>query len=107
MSINPVLDPGEKQCYPYSIEFTPSTGATYRNNARVTVTNDPRDPGEETGPNEKVDFVLPPPTVVNGSVNVDDTNGMSWLFTDSGTQTYTKTFRCDEDKGTHQHGDHP
>jgi hypothetical protein len=39
--------------------------------------------------------------VVNGSVNVDDTNGMSWLFTDSGTQTYTKTFRCDEDKGTH------
>ena len=53
------------------------------------------------GPNEKVDFELPPPTVVNGSVNVDDTNGMSWLFTDSGTQTYTKTFRCDEDKGTH------
>ena len=34
-------------------------------------------------------------------MNVDDTNGMSWLFSDSGTQTYTKTFRCDEDKGTH------
>ncbi len=101
MSINPVLDPGESQCYPYSIEFTPVAGATYRNNARVTVTNDPRDPGEEMGPNEKVDFVLPPPTVVNGSVNVDDTNGMSWLFSGSGTQTYTKTFRCDQDKGTH------
>ncbi|HXV34733.1 MAG TPA: hypothetical protein VD769_12040 [Gaiellaceae bacterium] len=101
MSINPVLDPGEKQCYPYSIEFTPVAGATYRNNARVTVTNDPRDPGEEMGPNEKVDFELPPPTVVNAAVNVDDTNGMSWLFTDSGTQTYTKTFRCDEDEGTH------
>lgn len=101
MSINPVLDPGESQCYPYSIPFTPVDGATYRNNARVTVTNDPRDPGEEMGPNEKVDFELPPSTVVNGSVNVDDTNGMSWLFTDSGTQTYTKTFRCDEDKGTH------
>jgi hypothetical protein len=101
MSINPVLDPGEKQCYPYSIEFTPVAGATYRNNARVTVTNDPRDPGEEMGPNEKVDFDLPAPTVVNGSVNVDDTNGMSWLFSDSGTVSYTKTFRCDEDKGTH------
>jgi hypothetical protein len=101
MSINPVLDPGEKQCYPYSIELTPVAGATYRNNARVTVTNDPRDPGEEMGPNEKVDFELPPPTVVNAAVNVDDTNGMSWLFTDSGTQTYTKTFRCDENEGTH------
>jgi hypothetical protein len=37
------------------------------------------------GPNEKVDFTLPEPTVVNGSVNVNDTNRLSWLFTDSGT----------------------
>jgi hypothetical protein len=101
MSLNPVLDPGEKQCYPYSIEFTPVAGATYRNNARITVTNDPRNPGEEMGPNEKVDFTLPDPTVVDGSVNVDDTNGMSWLFSDSGSVSYTRTFRCDEDKGTH------
>lgn len=101
MSINPVLDPGESQCYPYSIPFEPVAGATYRNNARVTVTNDPRDPGEEMGPNEKVDFTLPEPTVVDGSVNVDDTNGLSWLFTGSGTETYTRTFRCDEDEGTH------
>ncbi len=101
MSLNPVLDPGESQCYPYSIPFEPVAGATYRNNARVTVTNDPRNPGEEMGPNEKVDFTLPDPTVVNGSVNVDDTNGLSWLFTNSGTQTYTRTFRCDEDAGTH------
>ena len=101
MSLNPVLDPGESQCYPYSIPFEPVAGATYRNNARVTVTNDPRDPGEEMGPNEKVDFTLPDPTVVNGSVNVDDTNGLTWLFTDSGTRTYTRTFTCDQDKGTH------
>ena len=40
-------------------------------------------------------------TVVNGSVNVDDTNGLSWLFADSGTQTYTQTFSCGEDEGTH------
>jgi hypothetical protein len=101
MSLNPVLDPGESQCYPYSIPFEPVAGAAYRNNARVTVTNDPRNPGEEMGPNEKVDFTLPDPTVVNGSVNVDDTNGLSWLFADSGTQTYTRTFRCGEDEGTH------
>ena len=101
MSVNPVLDPGESHCYPYSIPFEPVAGATYRNNARVTVTNDPRSPGEEMGPNEKVDFTLPDPTVVDGSVNVDDTNGLSWPFTGSGTRTYTRTFRCDEDEGTH------
>jgi hypothetical protein len=100
MSLNPVLDPGESQCYPYSIPFEP-VGGTLRNNARITVTNDPRNPGEEMGPNEKVDFTLPEPTIVNGSVHVDDTNGLSWLFTDSGTETYTRTFRCDEDEGTH------
>ena len=101
MSINPVLDPGESQCYPYSIPFEPVAGATYRNNARVTVTNDPRAPGEEMGPNEKVDFTLPDPQVVNGSVNVDDTNGLTWLFSDSGSRTYERTFTCDRDKGTH------
>ena len=101
MSINPVLDPGESQCYPYSIPFEPVAGATYRNNARVTVTNDPRDPGEEMGPNEKVDFTIPDPQVVNGSVNVDDTNGLTWLFTGSGSRTYERTFTCDRDEGNH------
>ena len=101
MSLNPVLDPGESQCYPYSIPFEPVAGATYRNNARVTVTNDPRAPGEEMGPNEKVDFTLPDPQVVNGSVNVDDTNGLTWLFSDSGSRTYTRTFTCDRDQGNH------
>ena len=101
MSINPVLDQGESQCYPYSIPFEPVAGATYRNNARVTVTNDPRAPGEEMGPNEKVDFTVPDPQVVNGSVNVDDTNGLTWLFSDSGSRTYTRTFTCDRDQGNH------
>jgi uncharacterized repeat protein (TIGR01451 family) len=43
-----------------------------------------------------------PTTVVNGTVNVEDTNGMSWQFGDSGSQTYTRTFECDEDEGTHE-----
>lgn len=103
MSLNPVLDPGESQCYPYSIPLTPVPGATYVNNARVTITNDPRfEPGDPNGPNEKVEFSLPlEPTTVNASVNVDDTNGMSWLFNDTGQVSYTKTFRCDEDEGAH------
>jgi hypothetical protein len=45
MSLNPVLDPGESQCYPYSIRFEPVAGATYRNNALVTVENAPRATG--------------------------------------------------------------
>jgi hypothetical protein len=102
LSANPVLDPGESHCYAYSIPFTPVTGAVgYRNNAAVSITNDPRHPGQPFGPNEKVDFTLPAPTLVNDSVNVDDTNGLSWLFTDSGSQTYTRTFTCDGDAGTH------
>ena len=40
-----------------------------------------------------------PGTVVNGSVNVDDTNGSSWVFNDSGSVTYEKTFTCNADSG--------
>jgi hypothetical protein len=102
LSANPVLDPGESHCYAYSIPFTPVAGAVgYRNNAAVRITNDPRHPGTAFGPNEKADFNLPPPTLVNDTINVDDTNGMSWLFTDSGSQSYTKTFTCDQDAGSH------
>jgi hypothetical protein len=32
---------------------------------------------------------------------VDDTNGMSWQFSNSGSETYTKTFTCDRDEGNH------
>jgi hypothetical protein len=35
-----------------------------------------------------------PTSEVNASVNVDDTNGMSWLFAGSGSQVYKKTFTC-------------
>jgi hypothetical protein len=102
LSANPVLDPGESHCYAYSIPFTPVAGAVgYRNNASVTITNDPRHPGDAFGPNVKADFTLPPPTLINDSVNVDDTNGSSWLFTGSGSQSYTKTFTCDQDAGRH------
>ncbi len=65
------LQPGEKQCYPYEIVFVPIEGATYRNGARVTITNHSgwlpgsnNCPGPEVcpyGPNVKASFVLPTP----------------------------------------------
>ena len=103
LSSNPVLDPDEKACYPYSFPITPYPGATgYQNEARATITNDAREPGEPLGPGAEAPFTLPAsPTTVNDQVNVQDTNGMSWLFNASGSVNYTKTFTCDEDEGTH------
>jgi len=103
ISANPVLDPGESYCYPYSFPFGPFPNATaYENDARITITNDPREPGSPLGPSATAPFSVPDaPAVTNDSVNVDDTNGMSWLFSASGAQSYNRTFTCDRDKGTH------
>lgn len=102
LSANPVLDAGESYCYPYSFPIEPFPGATgYANEARATITNDPRGP-EPVGPGAEAPFTFPAsPTLVNDTVNVDDTNGLSWLFAASGSKTYTRTFMCDRDKGTH------
>jgi hypothetical protein len=103
LSANPVLDPGESYCYPYSFAITPVVGATdYRNTARVTITNDPRDPGNPLGPTVRADFAIPStPTLINDTINVDDTNGGSWPFSASGSVKYDKTFTCDRDAGEH------
>lgn len=103
VSANPVLDPGESHCYGYSLPFAPVQGAVgYENRARATITNDPREPGTPLGPSFDADFIVPTsPTLVNDAVNVDDTNGMSWTFSASGSVSYTRTFTCDRDKGTH------
>lgn len=42
-----------------------------------------------------------PTTEVNTTIHVDDSNGSSWSFSDSGTVTYNKTFTCDADAGKH------
>jgi hypothetical protein len=103
VSGNPVLDPGESDCYPYSFAITPVPGATgYENRARVTITNDPREPGTPLGPTVEVPFTIPAsPTLINDSINVDDTNGESWPFSASGSVSYDRTFTCDEDAGEH------
>jgi hypothetical protein len=43
-----------------------------------------------------------PTTVVNGSIDVNDSNGGSWTFSDSGSVAYERTFACDGDEGTHE-----
>jgi hypothetical protein len=48
-----------------------------------------------------VDFSGATVTEVNKEIHVTDTNGGSWPFGDTGSQTYTKTFTCDGDQGEH------
>jgi hypothetical protein len=70
-------------------------GDTRINTATVTTT------GKVGGGSGTANVVFGSPTTVVGyaSVNVDDTNGGSWLFNDSGSVSYDKTFACNADKG--------
>lgn len=75
---NPVLDPGESDCYPYEILFTPVSGATYRNTVKVTITNHSGSLGTAKGPEPKADFSLPgSPT----EIITDDTASLSDILT--------------------------
>jgi len=47
-----------------------------------------------------VEFTTPT-TEVNATVNVTDTNGPSWVASDTTTWMYERTFACDGDQGTH------
>lgn len=54
------LGPGQTQCYPYAIPFTPIAGAKYKNGASVTITNYSGKIGQEFGPDDpRADFSLP------------------------------------------------
>jgi len=107
-----VLEPGASHCYPYSVAFTPVEGAIYRNVAHVTITNHAgwvpggrNCPGPELcefGPDPKADFSLPASaTLVNDSITVNDTNGQTLTFSQSGSQTYEKNYTCGTDAGPH------
>ncbi|HEX9386593.1 MAG TPA: hypothetical protein VF918_09770 [Anaerolineales bacterium] len=39
VAVNPVLDPGESQCYPYLITFDPTGFTQFRNSATIAITN--------------------------------------------------------------------
>jgi hypothetical protein len=106
VSANPVLDPGEKGCYPYEITFTPVPGAIYRNEAKVTITNHSGHLNEEFGPEPKAGFSLPgSPTEFDETATLSDMLGScpagftctkvgdwgDWSLTDSDTKTLTLT----------------
>jgi hypothetical protein len=104
VSAKPELGPGQSYCYPYRIDFTPVAGnPSYKVSANVTITNHSGRIDTPFGPSPDSDsFKLPSsPTIVNASIHVDDTNGGSWEFSDSGSVSYDKTFTCDADNGTH------
>lgn len=61
VSANPVLEPGERGCYPYELLFDASSDARYRNTARVTITNHAGYVGTAYGPatGASADFTVP------------------------------------------------
>jgi len=105
VSSNPVLDPGERGCYDYHIDIPAAhihAGGNYKVTANVTITNHSGYLGQPFGPSPSCTTILPTtPTLINDTIHVDDTNGDSWTFSDSGSVSYEKTFTCDGDKGTH------
>jgi hypothetical protein len=106
VSAKPSLAPGENYCYPYQVDIPEASvvpGHNYKNTADITITNHAGHVGTPFGPNPSATATLPAsPTLVNDAINVDDTNGGSWPFNATGSQTYTKTFTCDADKGEHK-----
>lgn len=89
------LPPGGALTCTYSADLR--DGSSRTNTATVTTE------GIVGGGEDTADVIFgAPTTVVNDSINVDDTNGSSWEFTDSGSVTYEKTFHCDADAGTHE-----
>ena len=74
-------------------------GATRLNTATVTTS------GWVGGGTATADvkFSDTPSSIVNGSINVTDTNGKSWgPVSDDDSWSYDETFTCDEDEGTHK-----
>jgi roadblock/LC7 domain-containing protein len=89
--------------YSYKVDIQNAdvtVGATYKVTANVTITNHSGHLGTPFGPSPSATDIMPTATPVHSSLNVTDTNGASWAFTDSGSQTYSKKFSCDTDAGT-------
>ena len=95
------LDPDETQCYSYSFHFDAITDAEYRNVALVTITNYVGYDGTPHGVEVTADVILPttPTTEVNGTIHVDDSNGQSWVTSESMEWTYSKSYSCGANAG--------
>ena len=102
VSSNPVLDPGEEACYDVLIYAPPGNqsiniNSNYRLTVMVHVDNG------NTPEHTCVDkFLSGDLTLINDEVTVDDTNGSSWTFSSSGSQTYTQDFTCNTNEGEYE-----
>lgn len=100
VSGNPVLDPGETGCYPYTVTFSnlaDAVAGTYKVTADITITNHSGHLGTPFGPSPSNTAILNPssPTeTVNDSINVQDTFGGTFPFSNSGIASYQRTFTC-------------
>lgn len=94
--------PNNQHCYPYTVTFTPVAGKEYKVFGETTIMNHSGSLGTPKGPQGKASFSFPlSPLLINDEINVNDTNGKSWVFDDTDSVSYTKTFTCDADKGKH------
>ena len=79
VSGNPVLDPGETGCYPYTVTFSNPADAvagTYKVTADITITNHSGHLGTPFWASPSNTAILDPSTpteTVNDSINVKDT----------------------------------
>lgn len=109
VSAMPNLAPGQTFCYPYRINFPLNkfvTGQSFRVTADTTITNHSGH-SEPFGPNEKASGTLPSArSEINASINVNDTNGFSFVFNQSDpdalkTVTYSINYSCRSGQGAH------
>lgn len=110
VSPNPVLATGQTYCYPYRINFPLANfvaNQSFKVTADTTILNHSGHIGEPFGPSASASGNLPSTqTSVNQSINVNDTNGLSFVFNAAippmpQTQTYTKDYSCNTDQGSH------
>lgn len=103
VSQHPVLAPGETFCYNYRVDIPIGSivpGKVYKVTANITITNHSGHIGTPFGPSPSAtNTLLTSPMLINDTIHVDDTNGVSLTFGASGSQTYDKTFTC-ENAGT-------
>ncbi|MBI2918338.1 MAG: hypothetical protein HYY01_10125 [Chloroflexi bacterium] len=89
------LGPGETGCYDYAISFAPVAGATYRNTAKVTITNHSGYLREPFGPEVKADFGLPTSHAiveVDNTAMVDDVQAVPPGFAAQTAQAFPVSF---------------
>ncbi|MEE4311148.1 MAG: choice-of-anchor D domain-containing protein [candidate division KSB1 bacterium] len=97
------LSPQEESCYNYSITFEAIDDAEYQNFATVTITNYQGYVSTPHGPQIAEAFTVPaqPASEVNGTIHVQDSDNRSWETSESAEWSYSVTYTCDADAGSH------